>query len=175
MRRMRETVIPATRSLQQAFRARGIDVIHARIACLLEDGRDRSLSQKKPGWNALLLPKDSWESQWVPGLDPPAGRGQRFVPDRGVHQTGSGSDRLPVRGPGRSEQVDERLECLGALGGLPAPLAPRQCKARRAVSRAAPATAARSDNTTIGFIDARVKPTKGLRRAGSSNASKSTS
>jgi nicotinamidase-related amidase len=73
MRRMRETVIPATRSLQQAFRARGIDVIHARIACLLEDGRDRSLSQKKPGWNDLLLPKDSWESQWVPELAPQAG------------------------------------------------------------------------------------------------------
>ncbi|WP_363928999.1 hypothetical protein [Thiocapsa sp.] len=31
------------------------DVIHAHIACLLENGRDRSLSQKKPGWNSLLL------------------------------------------------------------------------------------------------------------------------
>lgn len=69
-RRMRETVIPATRSLQEDFRARGIDVIHARIACLLEDGRDRSLSQKKPGWNYLLLPKDAEESQIVPELAP---------------------------------------------------------------------------------------------------------
>jgi nicotinamidase-related amidase len=71
--RMREIVIPATRSLQQAFRARGIDVMHARIACLLQDGRDRSLSQKKPGWNYLLMPKDTDESQIVPELAPQPG------------------------------------------------------------------------------------------------------
>jgi nicotinamidase-related amidase len=71
--RMREIVIPATRSLQQAFRARGIDVMHARIACLLQDGRDRSLSQKKPGWNYLLMPKDTVESQIVPELAPQPG------------------------------------------------------------------------------------------------------
>ncbi len=68
--RMREIVIPTTRALQESFRSKGIDVIHARIACLLEDGRDRSLSQKKPGWNYLLLPKDSVESQIVPELRP---------------------------------------------------------------------------------------------------------
>jgi nicotinamidase-related amidase len=72
-RRMREIVIPTTRALQDAFRAQGIDVIHARIACLLADGRDRSLSQKKPGWNYLLLPKDSEESQLAPELAPQAG------------------------------------------------------------------------------------------------------
>ena len=38
-------------------RTRGVEVIYARIACLKEDGRDRSLSQKKPGFNYLLLPK----------------------------------------------------------------------------------------------------------------------
>ena len=72
-RRMRETVIPATQALQQAFRSRGIDVIHARIACLLEDGRDRSLSQKRPGWNYLLLPKDSADAQIVAELAPMPG------------------------------------------------------------------------------------------------------
>lgn len=72
-RRMRETVIPNTRALQQAFRSRGIDVIHARIACLLEDGRDRSLSQKRPGWNYLLLPADSADAQIVPELAPAPG------------------------------------------------------------------------------------------------------
>ncbi len=71
--RMREIVIPTTRALQDAFRAQGIDVIHARIACLLTDGRDRSLSQKKPGWNYLLLPKDSEESQLVTELAPQPG------------------------------------------------------------------------------------------------------
>lgn len=69
-RRMREIVIPTTQELQGSFRSKGIDVIHARIACQLKDGRDRSLSQKKPGWNYLLLPKDSTESQIVPELTP---------------------------------------------------------------------------------------------------------
>jgi len=68
--RMHGTVIPSLRALQQAFRDKGMDVIHARIACLLEDGRDRSLSQKMPGWNNLLMPKSSEESQIVPELAP---------------------------------------------------------------------------------------------------------
>ncbi|MEW8125013.1 MAG: isochorismatase family cysteine hydrolase, partial [Candidatus Thiodiazotropha endolucinida] len=37
------------------------------------DGRDRSLSQKKPGWNYLLLPLNSEDSQIVPELSPAAG------------------------------------------------------------------------------------------------------
>ncbi|WP_275098496.1 cysteine hydrolase family protein [Sedimenticola hydrogenitrophicus] len=71
--RMREIVIPTVQGLQARFRARGMDVLHARIACLLEDGRDRSLSQKKPGWNYLLLPRDQPSSQFVPELTPPPG------------------------------------------------------------------------------------------------------
>lgn len=72
-RRLREIVIPTVRDLQARFRARGMDVLHARIACLLADGRDRSLSQKKPGWNYLLLPKDEPSSQFVPELTPAPG------------------------------------------------------------------------------------------------------
>ena len=71
--RMDEIVIPTVRDLQQRFRGRGMDVLHARIACRLEDGRDRSLSQKKPGWNYLLLPKDTEASQIVPELAPRPG------------------------------------------------------------------------------------------------------
>jgi nicotinamidase-related amidase len=71
--RMRDTVIPTVADLQKNFRSRGMDVIHARIACLLEDGRDRSLSQKKPGWNYLLMPKDSQASLIVPELAPQPG------------------------------------------------------------------------------------------------------
>ncbi|MGD8421748.1 MAG: isochorismatase family cysteine hydrolase, partial [Gammaproteobacteria bacterium] len=44
--------------------------IYARIACLKKDGRDRSLSQKKPGFNYLLLPKDREDSQVVDALTP---------------------------------------------------------------------------------------------------------
>jgi nicotinamidase-related amidase len=69
-RRMHDVVLPTIRGLQEAFRARGVDVLHARIACLLEDGRDRSLSQKKPGWNNLLLPRDRHDSQIVAEVAP---------------------------------------------------------------------------------------------------------
>jgi biuret amidohydrolase len=68
--RMRETVIPNTARLIGACRAQGVETIFARIACLKPDGRDRSLSQKKPGFNYLLLPKDRHDSQIVPELTP---------------------------------------------------------------------------------------------------------
>jgi len=68
--RMNNTVIPNTAKLTEACRARGVEVVFARIACLTSDGRDRSLSQKKPGFNYLLLPKDRADSQLVPELTP---------------------------------------------------------------------------------------------------------
>ena len=69
-KRMRETVIPNTAKLIAECRSRGVEVIYARIACLKSDGRDRSLSQKKPGFNYLLLPKDRADGQVVPELAP---------------------------------------------------------------------------------------------------------
>ena len=66
--RMRDKVIPRTADLLAKFRQHGIERIFARIACQTLDGRDRSLSQKKPGWNNLLLPKDGDASQLVPEL-----------------------------------------------------------------------------------------------------------
>jgi nicotinamidase-related amidase len=68
--RMNQTVIPNTVRLVAACREQGVEVIFARIACLTQDGRDRSLSQKKPGFNYLLLPKDREDSQVVPELTP---------------------------------------------------------------------------------------------------------
>ena len=68
--RMNEVVIPNTAKLIDACRERGVEIIFARIACLKPDGRDRSLSQKKPGFNYLLLPKDREDSQIVPELVP---------------------------------------------------------------------------------------------------------
>ncbi|RWR34904.1 cysteine hydrolase [Sinirhodobacter populi] len=68
--RMTGTAIPNIRLLIDAFRDRRLDVIFARIACLLPDGRDRSLSQRKPGWNNLLLPADAHAAQIVPALAP---------------------------------------------------------------------------------------------------------
>ena len=68
--RMNEIVIPNTARMIRFCREQGIEVIFARIACLKPDGRDRSLSQKKPGFNYLLLPKDREDSQIVPELTP---------------------------------------------------------------------------------------------------------
>ena len=69
-KRMNQTVIPNTARLVDACRFNGTEVIFARIACLKPDGRDRSLSQKKPGFNYLLLPKDRPDSHIVPELEP---------------------------------------------------------------------------------------------------------
>lgn len=71
-KRMNKLVIPNTARLIEFCRKTQIEVLYARIACLKEDGRDRSLSQKKPGWNYLLMPKDTEESQIVPELEPKA-------------------------------------------------------------------------------------------------------
>jgi len=68
--RMNQQVIPRTAELIETARKTGVEVIFARIACLKDDGRDRSLSQKKPGFNYLLLPKDRADSQVVPALEP---------------------------------------------------------------------------------------------------------
>jgi nicotinamidase-related amidase len=68
--RMRQTVIPNIARLIAECRGRGVEVIYARIACHKLDGRDRSLSQKKPGFNYLLLPKDRPDGQIVEELTP---------------------------------------------------------------------------------------------------------
>jgi nicotinamidase-related amidase len=68
--RMRDTVVPNIARLIRECRARGVEVIFARIGCHKLDGRDRSLSQKKPGFNYLLIPKDRPEGQIVSELAP---------------------------------------------------------------------------------------------------------
>jgi nicotinamidase-related amidase len=68
--RMRNIVIPRTAQLLKLFRANGIECVFARIATQTRDGRERSISQKKPGWNNLLLPKDERSSQLAEELSP---------------------------------------------------------------------------------------------------------
>lgn len=68
--RMHGTVLPAIQRLLARFRADGNPVFFARIACLRPDGADRSLSQKKPGWNNLLLPHERPDSQIVASIAP---------------------------------------------------------------------------------------------------------
>ena len=68
--RMQKSVIPNTAKMLNLARDNGIECLFARIACHTKDGRDRSLSQKMPGWNNLLLPKDEEPSQMVAALAP---------------------------------------------------------------------------------------------------------
>jgi nicotinamidase-related amidase len=68
--RMQGQVIPRTSAMLAHCRAVGIECLFARIACHKNDGLDRSLSQKLPGWNNLLLPKGGEPSQIVPELAP---------------------------------------------------------------------------------------------------------
>ncbi len=68
--RMHNIVIPQTQQLLGQFRKAGIECLFARIACHTKDGRDRSLSQKMPGWNNLLLPKTDMPGQIIAQLAP---------------------------------------------------------------------------------------------------------
>jgi len=68
--RMNETVVPTVQQLLGHFRASRMPVFHARIACLTPDGTDRSLSQRRPGFNNLLLPHDELPSQLYAPVGP---------------------------------------------------------------------------------------------------------
>ena len=135
---MRGTVIPNNQRLIAECRKRGVEVIFARIACQKNDGRDRSLSQKKPGFNYLLLPKDRPDGQIVPELAPQGdeiGRrqdraGRRLQPvqrpgAQAVGGLGIARPRLGVHGlhpgPERGRQHDPRQQ-HGQLQGPPAPV-----------------------------------------------------
>lgn len=68
--RMRDCVVPNISRTLADLRSAGVECLFARIACLTQDGRDRSLSQKLPGWNEILLPYREAPSQLVEGLQP---------------------------------------------------------------------------------------------------------
>jgi nicotinamidase-related amidase len=68
--RLEEKVVPNTADLLARFRKNGIECVFARIASHTRNGRERSLSHRKPGWNDLLLPKDDSPSEIVPELTP---------------------------------------------------------------------------------------------------------
>ena len=68
--RMNDLVIPNIKNLISFLRNKNVENIFARISCHKESGLDRSLSQKKPGFNYLLLPKDTPSGQIVDDLKP---------------------------------------------------------------------------------------------------------
>lgn len=101
--RMNSTVIPNTAKLLDWARGAGVEVIFARIACQTQDGRDRSLSQKKPGFNYLLLPKDRDDSQIVDALSP---RGDEIVVTKTTDSALTGTNlRLTLRNIGITDVI----------------------------------------------------------------------
>ena len=65
--RLKYTVLPNVRRLQDAFRARGLEVIHTRIQSLTPDGRDRSPAHKRLGLHAA---PGSKEAQFLEEIAP---------------------------------------------------------------------------------------------------------
>jgi nicotinamidase-related amidase len=101
--RMHATVIPTIARLLARFRQDGHEILYARIACQTRDGRDRSLSQKLPGWNNLLLPKDEWESQIPVQIAP---RGDEIVVTKTTDSALTGTNlRLILHNLGVSQVI----------------------------------------------------------------------
>ena len=65
-----EWVVPNTRRILDAFRARGMEVVHAKIVAQKKNGSDRSLDHKATGYNELLLLPGDPLSEIVPELAP---------------------------------------------------------------------------------------------------------
>lgn len=69
-KRLKERTIPNAKRLLEYFRKNNLHVSFGRIACLREDGLDRSPVQKSDGWNGMLLPVGSYAAEMVEELTP---------------------------------------------------------------------------------------------------------
>lgn len=67
--RLKYTVLPNVRRLQDAFRARGLEVIHTRIQSLTQDGRDRGIGHKRLGLHAAPGSKEAQFLEQVAPLE----------------------------------------------------------------------------------------------------------
>jgi nicotinamidase-related amidase len=65
--RLKTTVLPNVRRLQDTFRGHGLEVIHTRIQSLTRDGRDRSPGHKRLGLHA---PPGSIEAEFIEEVAP---------------------------------------------------------------------------------------------------------
>jgi biuret amidohydrolase len=68
--RIDQIVVPNTQKLLKFFREKKMEVTYGRIACFHQDGRDRSLVQRKPGWNNILLPIGSYGAEMIKEVAP---------------------------------------------------------------------------------------------------------
>ena len=68
--RLDDIVIPNNQRLLKFFRDNNMAVTFGRIACLREDGLDRSPVQKSEGWNNMLMPVNGFAAQMIDELAP---------------------------------------------------------------------------------------------------------
>lgn len=68
--RLDDITIPNNIKLLKFFRENNMIVTFGRIACLREDGEDRSPVQKSEGWNNMLLYVDGFAAQMIEPLAP---------------------------------------------------------------------------------------------------------
>lgn len=68
--RLDDIVIPNNVKLLNFFRENKMTVSFGRIACLREDGEDRSPVQKSDGWNNMLMPVNSFSAAMIDELKP---------------------------------------------------------------------------------------------------------
>lgn len=68
--RLHDIVIPNNKKLVDYFRKHEMEVTYGRIACLKNNGDDRSAVQKTPGWNGMLIPVNSYGAEIVDPLKP---------------------------------------------------------------------------------------------------------
>ncbi|MDX1679093.1 MAG: isochorismatase family cysteine hydrolase [Akkermansiaceae bacterium] len=78
--RLKQTVLPGMRKLQDAFRENMLEVIHCRICALTKDGRDRSPGHRRLN---LLAAPDSKEAEFLEEVAP---KGDEIV----INKTASG-------------------------------------------------------------------------------------
>jgi nicotinamidase-related amidase len=74
--RLRETVLPNIRTVQDAFRARNLEVIHIRIQSLTRNGRDRSKGHKRL---QLHAPPGSREADFIELVAPDESRDEIVI------------------------------------------------------------------------------------------------
>lgn len=68
--RLHDVTVPNTKTLIDYFRKNAMEVTYGRIACLKDNGNDRSEVQKSEGWNGMLIPVNSFGAQMVDPLKP---------------------------------------------------------------------------------------------------------
>lgn len=91
--RLDQLVIPNNLRLLEYFRAHGLTVTFARIACLRRDGKDRSPVQKAEGWNGIFLPADSDGAQIIAPLAP---RADEIVVNKTTDSVTTGTNYLTL-------------------------------------------------------------------------------